>query len=98
MITITPRHWLFFFCLIASAALVFFALRVIVLDHERREFAIFVLTLSACGAAWGTWAHVRTHARMEQLEQSLAEQRATQREALALRTATRSKGTLSSVD
>lgn len=98
MITMTPRHWLFFLCLTASAVLVYFALRIVVLDEERREFAIFVLTLSAAGGTWGTWAHLRTQARIEQLEESLAEQRAVQREALALRTASRSKGNLSSVD
>ncbi|MFD9706177.1 hypothetical protein [Lentzea sp. NPDC059081] len=98
MITMTPKHWLFFFCLIASVALVFLALRVVILDHERREFAVFVLTLSACGAGWGTWAHVHTHERITRVEKALAEQRAVQREALTLRSASKGKGNLSSVD
>lgn len=98
MITMTPKHWLFFFCLIASAVLVYFSLRVLVLDVERRDFAILVLTLAASGGAWGTWAHLRTQARIEQLEQALADQRAVQREALVLRTASKSKETLSLVD
>lgn len=98
MITITPKHWLFFMCLLASVVLVYLSLRVVILDEERRGFAIFMLGLASCGGAWGTWAHVRTQARIERLEQALAAHRATQREALVLSMASRSKGNLTSVD
>jgi hypothetical protein len=98
MITITPKHWLFFFCLLASAALVFITLRILVIHPLLRELGLFVLILAACGAGWGTWAHVCTQNRIDQLEETVAEQGAAQREALALRKASRSKGNLSSVE
>lgn len=95
MITITPKHWVFFACLLVSTALVFLTLRVLITDDERREFAFFILAVAGCKAGWGTWAHLKTQARIDQL---LATQRTAERQALVLSTAARTKGHLTSLD
>lgn len=98
MIDFTPKHWMFFACLLLSAVAAYITLRVVILDSERRDFAVFILALAGCGAAWGTWAHVKTQARIEQVEEMLAENRRAERHAHTLTAASRSKGHLTSLD